>query len=199
MNERAGATRREVALAGHRGDYDTARRGLQASDPSVRATALGALDRLGKLEADVLRQALGDPDPTVRRRAAQLAATVCDVGLGPALADADPRVVEMAAWACGERAEVADADLDQLITLATGHTDPLVREACVAALGAIGQPRGLPAILAAIADKPAIRRRAVIALTPFDGPDVDQAFERARSDRDWQVRQLAEELGSHDE
>jgi HEAT repeat protein len=81
-----------------------------------------------------------------------------------------------------------------LIDVAGGHADPLCREAAVAALGAIGDPAGLAAILAATTDKPAIRRRAVIALTPFEGPDVDAALARALIDRDWQVREAAEEL-----
>ena len=74
------------------------------------------------------------------------------------------------------------------------HPDPLCREAAVAALGAIGAPEGLPAILEATSDKPAVRRRAVLALAPFSGPDVDAALERALTDRDWQVRQAAEDL-----
>ncbi len=64
----------------------------------------------------------------------------------------------------------------------------------MAALGSIGDPAGLPAILAATTDKATVRRRAVIALAPFEGPEVDAALERARSDRDWQVRQAAEDL-----
>ncbi|MEA2716984.1 MAG: hypothetical protein QOI99_1301, partial [Actinomycetota bacterium] len=47
----------------------------------------------------------------------------------------------------------------------------------------------------ATSDRPAVRRRAVIALTPFDGPEVDAAMARALEDRDWQVRQAAEDLG----
>ncbi len=39
-----------------------------------------------------------------------------------------------------------------------------------------------------------MRRRAVLALAPFDGPEVDAALERAGRDRDWQVRQAAEDL-----
>ena len=78
--------------------------------------------------------------------------------------------------------------------LATTHDDALVREASVAALGAIGDPRGLPAILAGCADKPAVRRRAVLALAPFDGEAVDAALAAALGDRDWQVRQAAEDL-----
>jgi hypothetical protein len=34
----------------------------------------------------------------------------------------------------------------------------------------------------------------VLALAPFEGPEVDAALERAASDRDWQVRQAAEDL-----
>jgi HEAT repeat protein len=80
------------------------------------------------------------------------------------------------------------------VHVATDHRDALAREAAVAALGAIGDERGLPAILAATDDKPAVRRRAVLALAPFDGADVDAALARAHTDRDWQVRQAAEDL-----
>jgi HEAT repeat protein len=63
----------------------------------------------------------------------------------------------------------------------------------VAALGSIGDPAGLPAILRALEDRPAVRRRAVIALAPFDGEEVTGALEKALTDRDWQVRQAAED------
>ena len=53
---------------------------------------------------------------------------------------------------------------------------------------------GLAAVLAACRDKPAVRRRAVLALAPFTGPDVDAALAAALDDRDWQVRQAAEDL-----
>ncbi|MGZ0220404.1 MAG: HEAT repeat domain-containing protein, partial [Acidimicrobiales bacterium] len=82
----------------------------------------------------------------------------------------------------------------RLAELAQTHDDPLVREAAVAALGAIGHEDGLPAILAASSDKPAIRRRAVLSLAAFEGPSVDAAWERARNDRDRQVRDAVDEL-----
>ena len=69
-----------------------------------------------------------------------------------------------------------------------------MREACTAALGAIGDPRGLPTILHGCSDKPAVRRRAVLALAPFDGDAVDAALQAALVDRDWQVRQAAEDV-----
>jgi len=54
--------------------------------------------------------------------------------------------------------------------------------------------RGLATILHGCSDKPAVRRRAVLALAPFDGDDVDAALQAALSDRDWQVRQAAEDV-----
>ena len=186
--------RRRAALAGHTGDADAARGLLQDDRPAVRATALGALLRLGAATADDVSAALGDADPEVRRRACQVAITMPGVDLTPMLGDPDPGVVEVAAWALGERGAGSAGAVEVLAAVALGHDDPLCREAAVAALGAIGDDRGVPAILAATRDRPAIRRRAVIALAPFSGPEVDAALERALEDRDWQVRQAAEDL-----
>jgi len=186
--------RRDVVVAGHRGDEAAARAGLADPDAKVRASALGALDRMGVLDDATLFQATADASPVVRRRAAQLTARHPGVSPGPLLEDPDPSIVEMAAFACGEQERAGPDVVGRLAALAVDHSDALVREAAVAALGAIGDPAGLPAILAATGDKPAIRRRAVIALTPFDGPEVDEARTRARLDRDWQVRQVAEDL-----
>jgi HEAT repeat protein len=185
---------REVAVAGHVGDVETARAALTDDDPAVRELALGALERCGVLDAATIGAALGDPEHSVRRRAALLAALHPDVSLLGALDDPEATVVEAAAWACGEQVDVDDDTLARLITLAGGHDAPLVREAAVAALGAIGDERGLAAILAGCADKPAVRRRAVLALAPFDGDEVVAALRHALTDRDWQVRQAAEDV-----
>jgi HEAT repeat protein len=185
---------RDIAVAGHTGEVEIARAGLASADPAVRAAALGALERLDELGDDVLAAALGDPEVAVRRRAAELAATHPSVDLLVGLHDADDRVVEVSAWACGEHESRRDEIVERLVELAATADDPLVRESAVAALGAIGDPRGLTAIIAACADKPAVRRRAVLALAPFEGPDVDVAIENALVDRDWQVRQAAEDL-----
>lgn len=189
--------RRAVALAGHEGDEGVARRALTDVDGGVRATALGALERLGALQAADLAVALVDADPTVQRRACEAAAAFpgdAPPSLLPVLAAPDATVVEVAAWASGERQPPEPGVVTRLAALATDHEDALVREAAVAALGAIGDEAGLPAILAATTDKATVRRRAVIALAPFEGPEVDAALERARQDRDWQVRQAAEDL-----
>jgi HEAT repeat protein len=194
-----GARRTAVVMAGHLGDEAVAREGLDDPNPAVRAAALGAMARLGRLEPAALATALHDAAPVVRRRACEL---VPGSGTGPTglverLADADASVVEAACFALGELAAAAGGPpVATLAEVARGHADPLCREAAVAALGAIGDPAGLPAVLEATRDKPAVRRRAVLALAPFDEPEVDDALRRALSDRDWQVRQAAEDLGA---
>ena len=189
-----GERRRQVVVAGHRGQLDVIVAHLADDDPSVREAALGAMARAGAVTDEHLRAAFADPAPIVRRRAATLAATRPAVDLLQLLDDSDTSVVEVAAWACGEQEHVDEATLSRLIVLATEAGEALVRESAAAALGAIGDQRGLPAILAAVDDKPNVRRRAVLALAPFDGPEVDAAIEKALTDRDWQVRQAAEDL-----
>jgi HEAT repeat protein len=189
--------RRAVARAGHVDDEETARAGLTDADARVRATAIGALERLGTLTAADVAEALRDPDTLVRRRAVEACARVrgdAPPSLLPALADDDPALVEVAAWASGEREPPEPGVVAVLAQLATEHPDALVREAAVAALGSIGDDAGRTAVLAALGDKATVRRRAVLALAPFEGDDVDAALAAAREDRDWQVRQAAEDL-----
>jgi len=85
-------------------------------------------------------------------------------------------------------------EVDALERVVRTHADPLCREAAVAALGAVGEAGALDTVLFALADKPAVRRRASIALAAFDDPRVDVALRACLEDRDWQVRQAAEDL-----
>ena len=183
------------------GDVATARAALEDARPAVRATALGALARLQVLTFEDLSRAAADPDGAVRARAAELATPFGSRSLPlliGSLSDREPRVAESGCFALGEIGAEASPAVPDLGAVVRDHPDPLCREAAVAALGAIGAPDGLPAVLSATADKPAVRRRAVLALAPFSGPEVDAALERALTDRDWQVRQAAEDLtGRH--
>ena len=196
--------RRAAAVAGHRHDAVTARAFLHDPDPSVRAIALGALQRARHLTTEDLEAGINDGAAEVRSRAAELVAELRGAGpaapvrLVPLLADPDPTVVEATAWALGERAPAEPGSVAALATLATEATDSLIRESAVAALGSLGDPAGLAAILTATEDKATVRRRAIIALAPFEGEAVDTALERALTDRDWQVRQAAEDLVSTD-
>ena len=128
------------------------------------------------------------PPPSV----APVRARCCPAALTDALEDRDPLVVVGAAWFLGERRH--RRAVAALAEAAATHDDTRCREAAVAALGAIGDPAGLPAVLGALDDKPTVRRRATVALAGFDDPRVEPALRRAAGDRDWQVRQAAEEL-----
>lgn len=189
--------RRRAAVAGHTGDVATARSLLDDPDPGVRASALGALDRAGALDAQTLAAGLGDEAPTVRRRALTIVARRPGDHPPPAVAlldDPDPVVAETAAWAAGEREPPEPDAAASLARVGREHAEHLVREAAVAAIGAIGDPVGLATVLAALDERATLRRRAVVALAAFEGPEVDAALERALQDRDRQVRQAAEDL-----
>jgi HEAT repeat protein len=203
-------SRRDVVLAGHLGPEHNSLPDIVATlaspDAQTRAAAYGALARLDELSEKHLLDALGDPSPKVLHRAITLAAgrdrndPAIDARLAAITEGDDDDLAEVAVWALGERWQEqaasagADAILDAIENLVAKHADALVREAAVASLGAIGAQRSIPVIIAAAQDKATVRRRAVIALAPFDGPDVVAALTAAREDRDWQVRQAAEDL-----
>jgi len=166
------ARRRDAALAGHSGDENTARSFLSDEDANVRATALGALNRLGALTQDELIRATNDDDPIMRRRACTESTswngsvgepTTSEVAdaIAALLSDSDDSVVEIAAWASGERPPASKSTIERLCEIATSHDDALCRESAVAALGALSDPAGLGAILSATEDKATVRRRAV--------------------------------------
>jgi HEAT repeat protein len=96
------ARRRQAAVAGHAGDVDGARAALVDADAAVRATAIGALERLGALGTTELEAALGDPSPGVRRRAIEACTSWpgdAPPSLLSSLGDPDASIVEVAAWA----------------------------------------------------------------------------------------------------
>lgn len=173
-----------------------------ARDPRVRSAALGALVRATARSTarTACSVATRDVSSAVRRRAAELAAGVADLRLTrrlvAMLGDSDMTVLEAAAWALGELGDtaVAAGAVPVLAEIAARHNDAIAREAAVAALGALGDPAGVRAVLDACSDKSTVRRRAVLALAAFTGPEVDAAIAHALDDRDWQVRQAAEDL-----
>lgn len=187
-------TRSQLILAEVEGDVSALVIALTSDDASVRSLALGALGRIDELDELQLTTALSDHQRDVRCRAIELAVTRRAIPLVPLLADEDDLVVETAAWALGER-EDADPDvIAALVEVGISHDVSICREAAIAALGAIGDEAGLPAILHGLDDRAPVRRRAVLALAPFDTPEVSNALERATQDRDRQVRQAAEDL-----
>ncbi len=183
----------DVIEAGHTGEITLIERAFASDDPVLRAVALGSFHRQESLDATRLRVALADNDARVRRRAAELSYRIPDAiellpDLVAALVD-EREIAEVAAFSLGE---IGDPSVETVLAgVAREHEDALCREAAVAALGALHT--GLDTILHALGDKATVRRRAVIALAPFDGPRVDEALTAALDDRDWQVRQAAED------
>jgi HEAT repeat protein len=189
---------RLITMAGHAGDRKTVVDGLSHDAAEVRVVALGAALRVGELDEERLLAALEDSAVTVRYRAIELIArmpfnsTLAERAIA-ALQDPDLR--EVAAFVLGELpldGELLERAIAALGSQATGDEDALARESAVAALGALGG--GLNFILTATGDVATVRRRAVLALAPFDGPEVDAVLQEALTDRDWQVRQAAEDL-----
>lgn len=192
---------RGVAIAGHEGDAATVLAGLGHREPTIRVAAVSALVRMQIETADQMRLLLRDPEVPVRRAAANICQRCRVAGELVedlvALLDDDETVAEVSAFALGEIGDTSRLVIEKLETMAVSHGDALCREAAVAALGSLGV--GLQTILAALTDVATVRRRAVIALAPFDGPEVEAALAHALEDRDWQVRQAAEDLSLGDE
>ena len=194
-----------------------AERLLDDDDAGVRAAALGALARCGALRPEQVTRALADEAAAVRCRAAELAPPEIDlVGL---LSDSDASVVEAAAAALGER-DQDRGPVSELCRVARHHHDPLCRESAVAALGAIAagveadaeapatasgaiaagsdaetaREMVLEVLLAAMGDRPQVRRRALLGLHQFDDDRAADAVQAALEDHDRQVRAVAGEL-----
>ncbi len=202
--------RRQAILAGHQApntSADTARTLLADPQAPVRAAALNALHRLNQLTGPQLTTGLNDPTAAVQQQALNVATQQLPTKelaqeVAQLLDHHDPNVIETTCWALGEilpelnQPELSEQHATQLADLGQNHDDPLCREAAIAALGALGHPNSLQVILAALNDKPPIRRRATLALAPYQGPQVDAALKRMLTDRDPQTRQAAEDLTS---
>jgi HEAT repeat protein len=185
-------------------DYVTVLRTNLASPVArQRILALRGVVRQGLVTSADWRTAMDDADVDVRREALnQIAHAEIDdeevvAALIERLSDDDALVVDGALFALGEHLVVGA--VDQMCVIAMSHSDARCRESAIAALGAIGDDRARPAILGALEDKPPVRRRAIVALSNFEGPDIDEALERASTDRDWQVRAAVNQLGRDDD
>ncbi|NNC79323.1 MAG: hypothetical protein HKN94_04135 [Acidimicrobiales bacterium] len=187
--ERQAVMRAEIDV-----DIERLREFADDADPSIRRLAISSLDRVGRLLDADLREILKDPDRDVRCRALELAHRRTKIKLDDLLNDEDDLVVETCCWALGERPKSSASTRASLATIATEHQVPICREAAIAALGAIGHDDGLDAILQGMDDKATVRRRAVLALAPFEDPRAAAALKEALNDRDRQVRQAAEDL-----
>tara|TARA_E500000331_G_scaffold339926_1_gene370705 strand:- start:824 stop:1486 length:663 start_codon:yes stop_codon:yes gene_type:complete len=168
----------------------------------VREAALATVVKLNLDAGKHIVNALNDDDHGVRKRAVELVIDLSDnheyiskvLGL---LDDSSTFVVETVCWVIGEIGNnyknVAEI-VSKVSHVALTHDDSLCREAAVACLGSLGHVDGLATLLKVLDDKPNVRRRATLALAPFEGREVEEALKRKLKDRDLQTRQAAEDL-----
>ncbi len=165
-------------------------------DPLLRRLAASACADHGD---DTTRERLegmvrDDPVPVVRRECAEtlgaLASPASLATLVAATEDPEVGVREAAVTALGEIGD--PVVVPRLLALAGGDDDVLVREAAVAAAGAVGDETAVPTLLELVAaGPPQVRRRCVVALSVFDGPEVEAAIRSATKDRNPMVREAA--------
>lgn len=189
--------RQQLVQLAREGDLSLARELCGDGDPRVRASSIAVLSENDALDESLIALGMSDPNPLVRMSVARAAAQNSSISVLELLNDEDSSVIEIACWAAGEQTEHGDSLIEALSGIALEHEDALCRESAVAALGALGDVRGLESILKATKDIATVRRRAVIALAPFEGQAVTDALQLALSDRDWQVRQAAEDLTTY--
>jgi putative heme-binding domain-containing protein len=173
--------------------------------PAVRERAIQTLARQGDAAVPYLSRALAHKNIAIRRNAVW---ALTRIGTPKAqgsvrllgLADKDPAVLAAAIYSAGATADAAAAeDLQQLLTSA--DAPPHLRREAATALGKIGAPEAVPAILSALHqdsdrvlehaliyalieiadpastegladDSPAVRRAALIALDQMEGGNL---------------------------
>ncbi len=174
---------------------------IEDSDPKVRRLAVSACSgRLGVEAVAALRRALdGDDDARVRAEAAEVLSQVGSTAFDALIkagTDHEGIVREAVATGLGELEDTRA--VEWLMAAANADPEKLVREAAVAALGAIGDDRAVPLLLDLVASgPPQVRRRSVVALSVFDGPQVEAAITAATADRNPMVREAAEMVYGH--
>jgi HEAT repeat protein len=134
-----------------------------------RVLALRGAVRQSLLASDDWLAALLDLDVTVRREALAQVAYV----------------------------EMNDVGILEEIVILLDDPDPLVVDAAVFALGEhfyANAVEKLSNVATNHDDTAPVRRRAIVALSNFEGPDIEAALERASEDRDWQVRAAVDQL-----
>jgi len=168
----------------------------------VREAALATVVKLNLDAGKHIVNAFNDDDHGVRKRAIELVIDLSDnqdyiSKILVLLDDSSTFVVETVCWVIGEIGNnyenVAEV-VNKVSQIALTHDDSLCREAAVACLGSLGHIDGLATLLRVLDDKPNVRRRATLALAPFEGPEVEEALKRKLKDRDLQTRQAAEDL-----
>jgi hypothetical protein len=191
----------ELVAACLSAELETLRTAVRHPHARARILGLRGLARANALTDDDWSRLCSDPEAEVRRETlAEMgprgACRIATAQLIALLGDPDPLVAEAAAYVAGE-CHVGECE-SALMDMVSSHEDARCRETAVVALGSLGKDSSRATIVAALVDKPTVRRRAVVALANFEGDDIEEALDRAAEDRDWQVRSAVELLRRND-
>ncbi len=168
---------------------------LDDGDPVLRRLAVTALSQgQARAHIEAVAHLTVDGDVSVRAAATEKLG-VCGPDSLTTLAslehDTEPTMREAVATAYGEIGSTES--VGWLMDAAGNDDDRHVREASVAALGAIGDPRAIDTLLKIIRNgPPQVRRRTIAAITVFDDERIEPAIRRAALDRNPGVREAAE-------
>ncbi len=184
---------RDTVLAGYTRDRALIDRAICHTNARIRAAAINASIRTGETSVETLQKLLLDPSPEVRLAVIRASISIPELDIYCLLElEADPQVLEAIIFSLGERKEYrAHTDLCKI---AVSHTDPLCREAAIAALANLQMEESLETLIKASSDRAPVRRRVAIALSYFDNPLATKCLEMLSQDRDWQTKKIAKEL-----
>ncbi len=166
---------------------------LKDPDPTVRRTALCALESLGGDVASVFHVALSDEDPTVRLETVRILAKRHDAAiddlLRPLLHDPDMWIRAEVIRLFGERGNGNSAEtLLMLINDSVG----MIQIAVCEALGKLKAKAAKPALVALLSSGDAdVKQAAITAIGEIGGDDVGARLIAMLDDTHWAVRAAA--------
>ncbi|MBI4301625.1 MAG: HEAT repeat domain-containing protein [Chloroflexi bacterium] len=172
------------------------REALRDQNEWVRWTACWALGQIGDKEAAAqIAPLLRDQNESVRQKAAEvlgmLAEAVAVESLVEAVGSDSSRWVRLfAAWALGR---AKDKRALKPLVKALRDKEWNVREKAAEALGEMGEKAIEPLAAALKKDNIYVRRSAVAALSKIGGPQAKEVLRQALKDKDWAVREQAQE------
>lgn len=188
---------RWLVTTGGSGAVDALMGALGDSDSKVRATAAQGLGKIGDSRAvEPLIQALGDDDADVRHAVAMALSNLRDArGVEPIITalydggDVSNYIGDLAQ----DLSQIGAPAVEPLI-VGLSATNLNIRWGCAQALGLIGDPRAVPALIETLKDEDAsVRICAARALGAIGEASAVPALNQAQNDEDASVREAAAE------
>ncbi len=166
---------------------------LKDPDPTVRRTALSALESLGGDVASMFHVALSDEDPTVRLETVRILAKRRDAAiddlLRPLLHDPDMWIRAEVIRLFGER---GNGDSAETLLMLINDSVGMIQIAVCEAVGKLKAKAAKPALIALLASgDPDVKQAAITAIGEIGGEDVGSRLIAMLDDAHWGVRAAA--------